>query len=552
MKAIRQSWAVKEDLSRNDTAGLGSAGVFARGLRRLAEGISAAGLFYQKAGHDEQNASRRDAGWKRPGRSRSQLSVASFRLRCLLPERSPRRGDSTFPRLALALLATLLAGCKGVSTPGEMKSREDARTVAESYRPAGPRPGLPALQTNATLGDFLRFAMLNHPQVEAAYYDWLKSVEQITVERSLPDPKLTFQAYIQNTLTSLMPGLMEDIPGRGKLKASANVAAAESNAKYFAFETSVLRTAFSVKQAYYQLCFLDEKIRINRQTVGLLSDLERSARARNEVGQATLQDVYRAQIEQDKITTEISNLEDSRQPLTAQLKGSLGLTREQPDPPMPPRFESTALDLNGGELLDTAFARNPRLKAMESEVRLAEALIGLARKAKAPDFSAGLQAEVYTPPFYWPQGSMSLPIWRDKIAAQIAAAQAGKRAAEARLTSEQITVTVDFAMKTYDYREITRNLALLRNQLIPKAGKSLEIARAGYRSGQIDFFNLMDAERSLLNFQLEEVEARARREIILADLSLSIAGIAPEGAPILPPSANNASPSAATSRNLKH
>jgi outer membrane protein TolC len=105
-------------------------------------------------------------------------------------------------------------------------------------------------------------------------------------------------------------------------------------------------------------------------------------------------------------------------------------------------------------------------------------------------------------------------------------------------------------MKTFDYREITRNLALLRDKLIPKAGKSLEIARAGYMSGQIDFFNLMDAERSLLDFQLQEVEARTRREIILADLSLSIAGIAPEGAPILRPRSHEISPSA-TLRNSK-
>jgi cobalt-zinc-cadmium efflux system outer membrane protein len=453
---------------------------------------------------------------------------------------------------SLAVLGLLFGGCKGVEQPGERRARGDLASVTGLYRPEGQRAALPSLATNAALGEFLTYAMLNQPQIEAAYFDWAGSVERITVERSLPDPKLTFQAYIQNTLTSLMPGLMQDIPGRGKLKAAANVAAAESNAKYFAFETTILRTAFSVKQAYYQLWFLDEKIRINRRTLGLLADLEKSARARNEVGQSTLQDVYRAQIEQDKITTEITNLEDSRQPLMAQLKGALGLTRGQPDPPAPARFESAALDLDGGGLLDSAFARNPRLKAMESEVRLAEALIGLARKSKVPDFSAGLQAEVYTPPFYWPQGSMSLPIWRDKNAAQIAGAQAGKHAAEARHSSEQIMMTVDFAMKTFDYREVTRNLALLRDKLIPKAGKSLEIARAGYMSGQIDFFNLMDAERSLLDFQLEEVETRTRREIILADLSLSIAGIAPEGAPIMPHSADNDSPSAATSRNLKH
>jgi len=349
-----------------------------------------------------------------------------------------------------------------------------------------------------------------------------------------------------------MPGLMQDFPGPGKLKAAASVAGAESKAKYFAFETAVLQTAFAVKQAYYQLWFLDEKIRINRETLNLLADLAKIARAQNEVGKVTLQDVYRAQIEQDRLATEISNLEDSRRPLTAQFKAALGLARGQQDPALPARFETTPLNLNGDALLDTAFARNPRLKAMEADVRMAEASIALARKSKVPDFSAGLQAEVYTPPFYWPQASMSLPIWRDKIAAQIAAAQAGKRAAEARLTAEQIDVTVDFAMKSYEYREITRNLTLLQDKLIPKARKSLEIARAGYLAGQIDFLNLIDAQRALLNFQLEEVEARTRREIILADMSLSIAGIAPEGAPILPPSSGDASPLSATSRNLKH
>jgi cobalt-zinc-cadmium efflux system outer membrane protein len=450
---------------------------------------------------------------------------------------------------SVGLLSAILflAGCAGVPTKSERQARNDLKKVEQAYWPSS---ALPPLDANAGLSNYLRFAIVTQPEVRAAYFDWAASVERITIERSLPDPKLTFQAYITDVLTSLMPGLMQDLPDPGKLKAAANVASAESKSKYFAFETSALKTSFTVKQAYYQLWFLGEKIRINRETLNLLADLEKSARAQNEVGKVTLQDVYRAQIEHDRLETEISNLEDSRRPLTAQFKGALGLTRDQPDPAMPTRFETTPLDLNGDELLDTAFARNPRLRAMEADVRLAEASIALARKSKVPDFSAGLQAEVYTPPFYWPQGSMSLPIWRDKIAAQIAEAQSGQRAAKARLTSEQIIITVDFAMKTYDYRQITRNLALLRDKLIPKAGKSLEIARAGYMSGQIDFFNLMDAQRSLLNFQLEEVEARTRREIILADLSLSIAGIAPEGAPIPPPSSSNASPSAAVSGNL--
>ena len=102
------------------------------------------------------------------------------------------------------------------------------------------------------------------------------------------------------------------------------------------------------------------------------------------------------------------------------------------------------------------------------------------------------------------------------------------------MSAEQIALTVDFAEKSFAYREIGRNLDLLENQLIPKARQSLEIARAGYLSGTIDFFNLMDAERTLLNFELSEVEARTQREIVLADLSLMVAGVPPQGAPLLP------------------
>ena len=450
----------------------------------------------------------------------------------------------------LFAMTLLLVGCKGTPLSSERAARRDLQTVGSAYRPHGERPTLPELTTNSGLNDFLLYAMLNQPDIEAAYYDWAASVENITVERSRPDPKLTFQAYFTDALTSLMPGLMQDIPGPGKLKAAGNVASAESRTKYFAFESAVLKAAFSVKQSYYQLVFLEEKIRLNRETLGLLASLEQSARAQNEVGKVTLQDVYRAQIERDKLATETANLEDSRHLLLTQLKGALGLTRDQPDPPPPGRFETTPLDLSGDELLDTAFARSPRLKSLEAELRLADASIAMARKSKVPDFSAGLQAEVYTPPFYWPQASMTLPVWRDKIAAQISAAQNSKRAAAARLTSEQIAVTVDFMMNIHEYREITRGLALLQDNLIPKARVSLEIARAGYLSGQIDFFNLIDAQRTLLDFQLQEVEARARREMNLASLSLTIAGVVPEGAPVLPPASPDAAQSSATSKAL--
>ena len=93
---------------------------------------------------------------------------------------------------------------------------------------------------------------------------------------------------------------------------------------------------------------------------------------------------------------------------------------------------------------------------------------------------------------------MTLPIWRDKIAAQIAEAQANKRSAEARLSAEQIALAVDLAEKSYTDRQRLEIWNFFATDYCPKASVSLEVARSGYLAGQIDFLNLTDAERTLL------------------------------------------------------
>jgi outer membrane protein TolC len=449
---------------------------------------------------------------------------------------------SALPGLGLLLLA----GCRGVPTAEERLSRQQVAAVAARFAVS---PSLPVLEPDPGLSNYLAFALLNAPAVRAAYFDWVAAVERVTVERSRPDPVLTFQADIADVVMAVMPGLMQELPGPGKLRAAAAVATAESRAKYFAFAAAVLQTAFEVKRTAYQLWLLDEQLRLQSETLVLLAELEAAARAQNAAGKVTLQDVYRAQIEQDRLATEIANLEDSRRPLLAQFKAALGLRAGQPDPPLPARLESTPLALEGDALLEAAFRRNPRLQALEAELQMAEAAIALARKSAVPDFSLGVMADVNASPVMArPLAGMSLPIWRDKIAAQIARAVAGRDAAAARLSAEQLRFTVDFALKSFEYRELTRTLALLEEKLVPKARQSFEIARAGYLAGQVDFFNLLDAERTLLSFRLQAVEARIRREIVLAELSLLIAGLAPANAPLLDSEPGPAKPAASGPR----
>jgi cobalt-zinc-cadmium efflux system outer membrane protein len=430
--------------------------------------------------------------------------------------------------LAAAALV-LLAGCKGIATRDERAARQQLNASSAIYRPNGQKPTLPALIADSSFSNYLAFAMLNQPKVESAYYDWWASVERITEARSLPDPQFTFQMDIQNVVTSVMPGLMAAIPWPEKLRTGAQVASAESQSKYYTFQSAVYRSAYEVKRAYYQLHFLEEKIRADQETLGLLGSLQQAARARNETGKGTLQDILRAQIEEDSLKNEIANLTDSRNDLMAQFKAALGLAAKDSQPPVP-RFESTSLDLTADQVLDAALAQNAQLKAMAADVRAAEASVMMAKKGRMPDFSLGLMADAkMEPPLYRPLGAITLPIWRDKIAAQIAEAQANKNSAQAKLTDAQIALAAEVAGRAYLYREASRNLALLNDQLLPKARQSLEVARGGYLSGAIDFFNLIDAERTLLGFEVDRVEAATQREVVLAELSLIAQGMSPAG-----------------------
>ncbi len=436
---------------------------------------------------------------------------------------------------ACVALAALLAGCAGAPTTTEREARANLESVRSAYRPRDAKPALPSLGTESPLADYLRYAMLNSPRVEAAYYAWAASVERITPARSLPDPRLTFEADITDVLDAVMPGLMLELPGPGKLRAAGDVAAAEARVGYFGFESQVLQAAYATKSAYIRLHFLEDTIRVQREALALLGDVESQAQQQVGAGRGTIQDVLRAQIEREQLSNQIANLEDSRGVLEAEFRAALGHSPADVSVPVPGTFEVGASPPSADAVLEIAANRNPVLRQMQADVRRGEAMLDLARTSRVPDFTVGIEADVKANPIMWrPTASMTLPIWRDKIEAEIAAAQADKRSAEARLSAEQIAIAAELASLLYLYRESGRNEALFGSALLPKAQQSLDAARSGYVTGRSTFLDVIDAQRRLLEFELSAIEARTQRELAIASISLLISGSAPDGAPVLP------------------
>jgi outer membrane protein, heavy metal efflux system len=429
--------------------------------------------------------------------------------------------------------AALLSGCVGRATREEDQARQDLKSATSHYRPAEVKPPLPALTEKSGLPDLIEYALLNNPRVEATFHDWAAAVEEITSARSLPDPMLTFGAEISRGVPNLSAAIMTDPmnnwPGPGKLPLRAEAAYGASLKKRALFENELLATALAVKRACFQMWVLEEKIRRTREILALLDDVEALARQRLAVGKVTTQDVLRAQMERDRLRNELANLEDSRKPLDARLRSALGLEPRQSLPQFALRLEPTPPDFTERSLLETAFARNPRLKEMRAEVLQALALFQLARKNTVPDYSFGVGATGgMSPVAVTPSVGITLPIWRDKIAAEVAASQGGLSAAQARLSAEELDLAVRFAETAYAWRESNRAASLYGERLLPKAIDALAAARAGYAAGASSFVDLQDAERMLLEFHLNHAEAIGQREMVLAEMSLIILGRWPE------------------------
>ena len=178
--------------------------------------------------------------------------------------------------VAAILFSLVLAGCANVRTTEEKTARRSLSEVETNYRPEGKKPELPALNANSPATDYLRFALLNHPRVEATYYDWRSTVAAIAPARALPDPQLTFQADITDKVMSLMPGLMFDVMASAKRAAMGREASIASESAYRAYATALVSTTAELRKAWVELSYIDEAVAIRRQMAAGAAAIGRS------------------------------------------------------------------------------------------------------------------------------------------------------------------------------------------------------------------------------------------------------------------------------------
>jgi len=120
--------------------------------------------------------------------------------------------------------------------------------------------------------------------------------------------------------------------------------------------------------------------------------------------------------------------------------------------------------------------------------------------------------------------SVNLPLWREKYRAGVR--EAVNRYAATRLERQDRAnlLTSDLELALFKFQDAQRKIALYRDSLIPKADQNVKVIQRSFETGKSEFLSLIDAERTLLEFQLTYERAVADREQSLSTVEKLVGG----------------------------
>ena len=320
--------------------------------------------------------------------------------------------------------------------------------------------------------------------------------------------------------------LSQKLPYPGKRAArerAASHGAAAAEAARQEREGSVVNL---VKQAFFDLDFLDRSIAITENNRALLRDFVRIAQTKYSVGRVPQQDVLKAQVSLSSLRRRLLHMDGERRRTAARLNTLLDRDPRESVGRTPAR-EQTPLTLEAVQLLELALEERPLLRGLDEGRQRWRAVEELAVLDRRPDFvvnagwrQRGFEDDPVSGSDFFSVGVMlTLPVYQGrKQDAKVAEARARVREAEARIEAEIRELALRIEELHVDARTHLQEMALVRDAIIPQADQALAAATAGYQVDEVDFLTLLDNQMTLLEFEIDYHRHLSQYEKTLAHL----------------------------------
>lgn len=378
-----------------------------------------------------------------------------------------------------------------------------------------PAPG-PAVEDDADSGPLSlesleQMALANNPglaeaaaRVEAAQGKW--------VQAGLPpNPRLGYsgqqlgsggQAEQQGVY------LEQEVIRGGKLRLNREVVSREISHAEQLFEVQRRRVLTDVRIGYYKVLCAQKQLEVSKELVRIGNQATTAAKDLFEKKEGSRRDLLQARIESRMAQTLLQQARNERLAAWRRLAAVLGM------PMMPPKtlvgeFEETAAELAWEQSLQRLLSESPEVAAAFVQVERARWAVERARAQTVPDVN--LQGIVqHDNATGSANGSLLVAIPIPVLNRN----QGGIRQAESELVSaeraaDRVALSLQHRLASVFERYLTSRNRVdnFRDGILRDAQESLKLTRQAYEAGELNFLNLLTAQRTYFRANLSYARA---------------------------------------------
>ena len=394
-----------------------------------------------------------------------------------------------------------------------------------------------ATTDSADLGALVAHALALNPGLRAAREQAEAVQARVQPAGLRSDPTLMLGLLNQplsggaDPMTMHMIGIGQSIPFPGKLRLRRRVAEAEVDAAERAVDVVSRHVVLDVKDAYFELAFIDRALSIVARNRDVLSGVIRVTEARYSAGSTGQEDVLKARVEAARLAETAAGLTEARRTALARLNAVLDRpsTTAVVDPVIPARiaraavrqspdqirFTSAALGARAAdsplppvnELQELAIRENPELRAHEAVMATQAARLELAQKEFLPDFDVSLQYGQRSgglPGMVSAYVSVPIAVQKHARQDQVVAEQDAEVASlHAEHDAKVNQLRADVARLVSDIERARAQLALYVTAILPQGRASQAQATVSYQVGRVDLLTLLDTQTTLFRYETE-------------------------------------------------
>ncbi|MBI1928152.1 TolC family protein [Candidatus Poribacteria bacterium] len=278
-----------------------------------------------------------------------------------------------------------------------------------------------------------------------------------------------------------------------------------------------------VKEAFYELLRIQEKIQLAKTIVQLNEQILDIATLKFEAGEIRLTEVNLAKIELQTAIREQTELENEREQAQVELNGLMGAPLEKPVVATG-ELKYQPLQLNLNVLKTYALANRSDLKTLQLEAQVTQSELALAKAENVPELGLSLttRREVNETLF---GGRLSVPLpFFDRNRVEIGTAKAQQQVNRAEIGAQERQIIREVVGAYLAVNAAQKVLAFYEGGILDLLNENQDLIRTAYELGEAELLEVIFTQHQFIETRFAYLDALAAYTKAVAELETAAGG----------------------------